>query len=124
MKERQIDNEIKKLQRRKKDLRGRKLWYCGECGKGTQIQRLTLQEIEWYHPPVGCTGGGYWASNDNPEYNIQCPKCGVVDRLYTQVSRWTKFESLNEDEIMKHVRWEHVHNHQQDFKEHKYVQRK
>jgi rubrerythrin len=78
--EAEIDKQIKDLQEQKERLRSNRKWKCPSCGKGTAISKLTVQVVEYYVEPYSCTGGDYWTSGENPEYNIECPKCNSTVR--------------------------------------------
>ena len=63
---------------------------CRKCGGRTQIKKLTLLQTYWYERPYGCTGGDTWYAG---ERQVQCPKCGFVNRDYNnaRLARQTEY---------------------------------
>ncbi len=60
--------------------------YGSGCGKKTQIGKLTHIQPFYYVEPYGCTGGDYWATEDESQWD--CPKCGHRNRAY----KYDRFE--------------------------------
>ena len=49
----QLDTEIIRLETEKKARRGRKVWKCPACGRGTQLRKLHLKFMQFYVTPYG-----------------------------------------------------------------------
>ena len=86
----------------------RKTWRCINCNKRTQITKLTIVREFWHTTATGCTGGDYW--NPSDEYWIDCPKCGIINRVcdtFVQIRKpWKHInESRTHDFISKNTRF-------------------
>ena len=49
------------------------------CGRKTQVGKLTYCQIRCYEEPHGCAGGDYAYNAD--AFYWDCPKCGYRNRL-------------------------------------------
>lgn len=79
--EKEINLEIDSLYKEREEIKSRKTFKCTECGKRTQLKKLTVVKAHYYIRPYSCTGGDYWAFSN--EYYVICPKCDVAVRAYT-----------------------------------------
>lgn len=77
-----LNNQKERLEKQIDNVKKHIIWKCLHCNKGTQIRFLDLIVIKYYIPPSGCVDGAYWTEGTNPEYNILCPKCSQVVRVY------------------------------------------
>jgi hypothetical protein len=87
---RTIETALKMVELRKKQLRDAEdgvvtavantFMVCRKCGRRTRIRELTLIQTHWYEAPYGCTGGDTWHQG---ERQVQCLKCGFVNRDYS-----------------------------------------
>jgi ribosomal protein L37AE/L43A len=108
-----IDAEIKALKQKRHSLRGKQIWKCPLCEKGTQIGRLDLVVIKFYVRPYSCTGGDYWTEGDKPEYKVHCPKCNRNIREINSNGRGVGFDGLRG--VFSEKRWTLINTHRDAF---------
>lgn len=57
-------------------------WTSGSkngCKRLSKISNIIYIQTHWYTEPYSCAGGDYW---NEGEGQFNCPKCGVLNRLY------------------------------------------
>ena len=79
-KEKELKEQIAKLQSELTNVRGNKTILCECCQKRTKISKATVVRCHHYIQPHGCTGGDYWTFSH--EYYFYCTKCGNFNRTY------------------------------------------
>lgn len=86
MKLQDLAEEKRELEYALKSIKGRKFAACSNncygkgCGKRTRIGKLTAINLFWHVQPSGCSGGDYWLSSNELQWD--CPKCGHRNRCY------------------------------------------
>ncbi len=78
--EKEIREEIAKLQGELVTLKGDKMIQCECCGRRTKIKNATIIVENHYISPHGCMGGDYWVFSH--EYLFYCTKCDSFNRTY------------------------------------------
>ncbi len=78
--ERELKQQIAKLQGELTTHRKNKSIKCPCCGKRTQIKNATILTCYHYISPHGCMGGDYWRFSH--EYTYYCAKCDSFTRAY------------------------------------------
>jgi hypothetical protein len=114
-----IDAEIAALKNKRHSLRGKQLWKCTLCQRGTQLRNLHLVIIKYYVRPYGCTGGDYWTAGERPEYMIECVKCGEAIREIDSDGSGVGFYGQRASFSTK--RWQLIHSNHDAFASIEYV---
>ena len=87
-KEKELKEQIAKLQAELVNVRSNKTVLCQHCKKRTRLSKATAIRCYHYIAPYGCTGGDYWTFSH--EYSFYCAKCESFNRAY--VGSWDKLD--------------------------------
>lgn len=64
--------EVKRIERRLREHRGRRFLKCTRCASKSQVRKLIFLTFMGYIPPSGCAGGDYYVACGT---GWLCPKC-------------------------------------------------
>lgn len=98
-----IDSELKRLEKQKAKLSGKKsdilrnmLVKCVNCHKQSKICEWTFVQKYWYVRPSGCTEGDYWKHDEYDTCDIMCAKCSFQNYIYNHPQK-TKILQIIKD---------------------------
>lgn len=95
--EREIAEEVRRLNDEKDEICRRKMWHCYACGRKTQVSKITIIQDHWYVRPSSCSEGDYWNTSD--EVFVPCPKCNTINRIcdsFVQIRSVSPIKTVNE----------------------------